>query len=133
MSIFSFKKKGPKGKERRKFIRLAAHHLIKYKVIEQKEELSFARNISAGGVLFVAKESIPPGNIVKILISFPKYPHPIKVAAKVIWTKELKNLGGFKIGAEFVNVEEDARDFINKKILAVNKGTKNKGAEKEES
>ena len=50
MSIF---KKGPKREERRKYVRLNAHHLLKYKIVGKEEELAFARNISAGGVRFV--------------------------------------------------------------------------------
>jgi len=116
MSIFSSKKP---EEERRKYIRLDAHHLVKYQVLEKGQELSFARNISAGGVRFVAKESIPIGDMVEIMINFPQYSHPIKTRAKVVWAKELKKVGGFEIGAEFVNVEGDAKDFIDKKIKEV--------------
>ena len=31
----------------------------------------------------------------------------------------VKEIGIFEIGAEFINVDEDARDFINKRIQAV--------------
>ena len=57
MSIFSFiRRKGPGGEERRKFIRLEAHHLLKYKVLQKEEKLSFVKNISAGGICFFTKE-----------------------------------------------------------------------------
>ena len=119
MSLFG--KKGPKGEERRKYIRLDAHHLLKYRKVGKEEALSFVRNISAGGVLFIAKENIPLGDVVELEINFPGFPHPIKASAKVVWIKELKELGGFETGAEFINVEEDAREFINKKITTVTK------------
>ena len=123
MPFFSlFKGKGPKGEDRRKYIRLDAHHLLKYKVIEKEEEqLSFIRNIGAGGVCFVAKEIIPPEKVIEIVISFPGFSHPIKATARIVWNKELKKLGGFETGAEFINVDEDARDFINKKILSASR------------
>ena len=62
------------GKERRRFIRLKAHHLLKYRVADKEEVpklLSFARNISAGGVLFYADKEVAPGNLVELEISFP--------------------------------------------------------------
>jgi len=117
-----FKKQ--KWEERRKFIRLSAHHLLKYKVLEKEEKLSFARNISAGGVLFYCKEQLPAGSTVELEVNFPQYPHPIKVVAKVIRAMELKKMGGYEIGAEFINVEEGAKNFIDEKIKAVSKEVK---------
>ena len=109
----------PSWTEKRKFIRLSAHHLLKYKILDKASEMSFARNISAGGVLFYSKEDLPVDSMIEMEINFPHYPHPVKVVSKVIRTKPMKKMGGFEIGAEFVNVEEDARDFINKKIVSV--------------
>ena len=119
MSLFG--KKKFKGKERRKYIRLNSHHLLKYKVAD-KGGRSFVRNISAGGVLFVSKENIPIGTVVELEINFPGFPRPIKADVKVVRNRELKKLGYFENGAEFINVDEDAKEFINTKILAVSKG-----------
>jgi c-di-GMP-binding flagellar brake protein YcgR len=113
-----FGKKRPKGEERRKYIRLDAHHLLKYKIVGKGEELSFAKNISAGGVLFIAKENIPTDSVIELEINFPTFPHPIKAKARVVWNRELKKFGGFETGAEFINVDEDAKEFINKKITS---------------
>ncbi|MFC1548651.1 PilZ domain-containing protein [Candidatus Omnitrophota bacterium] len=107
-------------KERRKFMRLKAHHLLKYRVIDEGEgKLSFVRNISAGGALFVAKEEIPCGSMVELEINFPQYPHPVKVVSKVVRSRPLKKMGGFEIGAEFVSADEEVKEFINKKILSI--------------
>jgi c-di-GMP-binding flagellar brake protein YcgR len=119
MPVLLFNKADSNVKERRKFTRLDVHHLLKYKALQDEEKLSFTKNISAGGVCFIAKEVISPGSITELLISFPGFPHPVKATAKVVWNKELKKLGGFETGAEFINVEEDAKHFIDKKILEV--------------
>jgi c-di-GMP-binding flagellar brake protein YcgR len=105
--------------ERRKFLRLEAHHLLKYKMLNKKRALSFARNISAGGVLFHSKDEMPPGSDVELVINFPSFPHPISVVARIIHIKPLKKLGGFYIGAEFIHINEQDRDYIEKKISGV--------------
>ena len=125
MSLFSnLRGKGKKDKNfenenRRKYIRVSAHHLLKYKLAEKKEEMSFGRNISAGGVLFFAKEDLPAGAVVELKINFPQYPHPIEATAKIVRTKTLKGAEGFEVAAEFIHVDEDAKDFINKRIEAI--------------
>ena len=92
---------------------------MKYKIVNKDQEMSFVRNISAGGVLFYCKEKLSAGSMVEMEISFPHYPRPIKTVGRVIRTTALKKMGGFEIGAEFINVEEEAKDFINKQILSV--------------
>lgn len=115
-----------KWEEKRKYIRLKAHHLLKYKVLDKDAELSFAKNISAGGVLFYSREEVSLGSTVEMEILFPQYPNPIKVVAKIVWKKPVKNMEGFDLGAEFINVEEDAKNFINDRILAIDKEMKEK-------
>jgi len=124
MSFFSklsrmFGKDNAKWEEKRQFIRLTAHHLLKYKVIGGSPATSFIRNISAGGVLFYSKEDFPQDTMIEMEINFPHYPHPIKAVAKIIRTKSLGKIGGDEVGAEFINVDEEAKDFINKKIVTV--------------
>ena len=106
-------------KERRKFIRLSAHHLLKYKLINREKELSFAHNISAGGVLFHAKTDITPGDLVELEINFPGYPTPVKAVSKVVRAVRAVKGEGFEVAAEFVNIEEGAKDFVNKKIQEI--------------
>jgi c-di-GMP-binding flagellar brake protein YcgR len=103
-------------KERRRFIRLSAHHLLKYKLINREKELSFAHNISAGGVLFHAKSDIAPGELIELEINFPGYPTPVKAISKVVRTEKAEKVEGFNVAAEFVNIEEGAKDFVSKKI-----------------
>jgi len=133
MSFLSriFGKKKDKWEEKRKFIRLTAHHLLRYKIMEKGSQVSFARNISAGGVLFYSKEALPQGSMVEMEINFPHYPHPVKVVSKVVRVHPLEKLGGFEIGAEFVNVEEDAKDFINRKIITVQDQIEKESGEEE--
>jgi hypothetical protein len=114
--MFNFKK------EKRRFVRLPAHHLIKYKVVGREAlqgTLSFVRNISAAGVLFHAQENIPSASTLELEINFPLRSEPIKVLAKTLRVKPLRKTGGYDIALEFLNLDKDTCTFINKKILEV--------------
>ncbi|MFH1664563.1 MAG: PilZ domain-containing protein [Candidatus Omnitrophota bacterium] len=115
-----------RGAERRISIRLTSHHLVKYKVLDKREELSFVKNISKGGVLFHSKEDLAPGSMVELMINYPGYSQPIKATAKVLRARPLKKVGGFDIAAEFVSINEDAREFIREKIESVSAKKKKK-------
>jgi c-di-GMP-binding flagellar brake protein YcgR len=102
--------------ERRKFIRIDEHHLLKYKVCENDQVLSFVRNISGGGVLFHSKDPVEVGTTLEMRISLPPEEKPIDVVVKVRHIKELKKLGGYNVGAEFVHIDEKDRSLIERKI-----------------
>jgi len=106
-------------KNKRQFLRLGAHHLLKYKMLDEggKEGiLSFVRNISAGGVLFHSNEHIKPGSILELDISFPPSPDSIKIKAKVLRSSRLKAMGGFDVAVQFLSLNENIKKFINRKI-----------------
>ena len=107
------------NKERRKYIRLSSHHLLKVKEIDKNKDLTFIRNISAGGVLFYSKKDIEVNTMVELEINFPNYPNPIKATAKVLRTVSLTQVGGYEVAAEFISVDQDAREFINQKIESI--------------
>lgn len=100
------------------------HHLVKCKSIGGKKELSFAKNISAGGLLFYVRKEIAPGSLVELDINVLSYSHPIKAVAKVTRVKTMKKTNGFNIAVEFINIDDADRDFINKKIANVFKRQK---------
>jgi len=118
-------------KNKRKFPRLGAHHLLKYRILEsQTAEVSFARNVSAGGVLFYAHENIPVGSAVELTINFPGMVQPVKVQANVLRVKELKKIGGFEVAVQFVNLDEATLSFMNERITkALHRRAKKKRGE----
>ena len=120
-------------KNKRQFKRLNIHHLLRYKVVEKREEISyisFVRNISAGGLLFYSKEYIPKDSIVELEISFPPYSKIVSLKAQVLRTEFLNSVGGFNIAVKFIDPEKEVIDFINDKILKVYKKIENKKEEK---
>ena len=93
------------------------HHLIKYKISKQEETLTFARNLSAGGVRFFCKEKLIRGSTVEIIINFPDSEGPLKLVSKVAWVKPLKKMEGFDVGVQFVSIDEKTQSLIKSKIV----------------
>lgn len=113
------------GSEQRVFTRLKTHHLIKYRVISSKEKtLSFVRNISAGGVLFYSEEELPLESTLEMKISIPPRVEPVNVIARIVRSNPLKKIGGYEYGVEFVHIDEEDREVINKRVLGINKRDK---------
>lgn len=104
------------GKEKREFIRLSAHHLLKYKVVGGQDSLSFVRNLSAGGILFYASDNIVVGSILEVKINLLPNPEPIQATIKVVRVKHLKKARGVNIAAVFVNIDDKDKEIIGKKI-----------------
>jgi c-di-GMP-binding flagellar brake protein YcgR len=103
-------------KENRKFIRLNAYHLVKYRLVSQKEwqaAVASIRDISAGGVCLRAEEKIPKGSILQININFPGLSSPLSSLAKVVWVKKIGKIDRFEIGLEFFEIE----DLLRKEIM----------------
>lgn len=99
-------------------MRLSAHHLVKYK-IANKTTVCFARNISAGGLLLYTQEEIAAGSILEIIINFPGKPKPLNLSAKVLRSKNLKQIGGFEVGCQFLDIDKPTHDYINERIIRI--------------
>ena len=104
------------NKNKRKFPRLNVHHLIKYKMLEAEETVTFARNLSAGGLRFYSKEELPRESTIELSINFPDTEEPLKILARIVWVRKLTAPGGFEVGAQFLNLDEDTCKLINEKI-----------------
>ncbi|MGH7198578.1 MAG: PilZ domain-containing protein [Candidatus Omnitrophota bacterium] len=78
--------------ERRKFIRLPAPIGISYKPLKKgrsgKPTVSFIRNIGGGGVRFVAKDELRPGDLLDIRIEIPNVTDPVRAVGEVVWYTE---------------------------------------------
>ncbi len=121
---FPFIKHNPWQKkfiEKRGFMRLEEHHLLKYKIMVKGQKLSYARNISASGVLFFSNEPFAMGDVVDMEIIFPSYKEPIRARARVIRIKELQERNGFEVGSEFTEISEKAKNFIDQSIITIYK------------
>ncbi len=106
-------------KEKRKFFRLNAYHLVKYRLASQGEWQTAAasiRDISAGGVCLRTEEKIAKGSILQLSINFPKLPSPVSCLGKAVWVKQIGKTNRFDIGLEFFEIEDLFRQAINQRI-----------------
>jgi c-di-GMP-binding flagellar brake protein YcgR len=110
--------------DRRKFIRLKAYHLAKYKILNTRDPhpvtmLAAIRDIGAGGVCMRTKEPVPVASVIEIQIKFPTVETPIFTVARVVWVKQKKKHKFFEIGAQFIEIEESARKMIDEHVKVV--------------
>ena len=116
-------------KERRKFIRLKAYHLAKYRLLSTKEThpkfiLAGIKDIGAGGICLRAKEAIPISSLIEVEIKFPALATPIFTIAKVVWAKKISRHKIYEVGAQFVEIEESTRRVIDERVKFVHEKTK---------
>ncbi len=102
--------------EKRKYTRLSAYHLVKYRLDSWPKEkaplLASAKDIGGGGVRLITQEAIAIGSILHLWINFPNSAQPVSAAAKVIWTMKLGKTNNYETGLEFTEIDEDLRKHI---------------------
>ena len=76
--------------------------------------------------MFYCKEELPCGTIVEFEINFPGFPVPIRAVGNVVRVNALNKVEGFEVSAEFISVDEEAKEFINSKIQSVSEKLENK-------
>jgi c-di-GMP-binding flagellar brake protein YcgR len=111
-----------KPHERRKYRRLRAYHLVKYRPAFAQDKplvLASIKDISAGGVCLVTKENLPTGSLLQVFINFLWLPAPVPVLAKVVWIKKPGRKQRFECGLEFSEIEEVLRKDIHGRITNV--------------
>ena len=87
---------------------------LRYKVIKSQEELakrgldaehiSVTKNISAGGILFIANELLPLGTILELKIELPGGEKPVECLARVVRMEEVELEKVYYIGACFLDL-----------------------------
>ncbi|MEA3489858.1 MAG: PilZ domain-containing protein [Candidatus Omnitrophota bacterium] len=88
--------------EKRRFIRHLLVNPLEFQVSEEKEfEKSETLDVSEGGLLFVSKNDVPAGTLIKL--QMPLYDKIFKVKAKVMHTEKDTATGLYRIGVTFVN------------------------------
>ena len=128
------KKNSKQLKEKRTYPRLTAYHLAKYRMLswsdKDKYVIASIKDISGGGISLLTDEDIPVSSIIQLLIQFPAFPKPIPSLAKVVWKKHLKSIKKFKMGLEFIEIEEMLRAKVVNRLEYVFNLTTNKKEKK---
>jgi c-di-GMP-binding flagellar brake protein YcgR len=113
-------------KEKRKYIRLPAYHLVKYRLLSKEREygatvVTGARDIGGGGVCLEVKEGLPVSSILELLINFPSIAAPVACLAKVVWARKMKSTKNYRVGIEFLEIDDTLRAIIMRRIEGVRK------------
>ena len=112
------------GKERRKFPRIRAELIVRYKILDAKEQRfdGKTKDISGGGLCLVTRERINPGVVLAMDIKFPHLAEPTLISGRVIWSQK-SNLGPspaghmrFDNGIEFVEINDLDRQRIIEQV-----------------
>ena len=94
-------------KDRRKFIRLKAYHLVKYRLVSEGESQSSyicaaLKDVGAGGVCLDSEQYLPMSSIIELKINFPNVTTSVSALAKVVWMKKRDKGRRYEIGAQFI-------------------------------
>ncbi len=112
--------------DRRVFERLDAQVNIRYKIVKssalnkethkKQAEFTVAKNISAGGLRFVTKESLPLGTILELKIELPEDKH-IECLARVVREEEIENERLYEMAVCFLDLSASNRTRLDKFVI----------------
>lgn len=108
--------------DKRKYLRLKVHHLIKYRTLSEGDSSFLSasiKDIGGGGICFRTERDLPLGTNLEIKISFPHAATSIFASAKVVWKQAKKRLHCFEVGCKFIDISESVRLLIDKQIKSV--------------
>lgn len=112
------------GKERRRFVRLDAYHLARYRLAQDPARANVftnakVMNVSAGGCCLLSEESLPSATIIEIQINFPRIAQTLSTLARVVWRKHIAKADLYKYGIEFIQIPDELRHAIDEQIKSV--------------
>jgi len=109
MSNFYFKQ------EQRKYPRLNMSLPIQFREIGEFDKLpceTISKDISKGGVRFIAQKFIPVGNRLVVNIVFEPHTEVVRTIVKIVWIRRERYRDTYELGCQFVHIGEEARDRI---------------------
>lgn len=109
---------------RRKFIRLKAYHLVKYRLLsEGKGQSNYIyaalKDVGAGGVCLDTEEYLSMSSLIELKINFPNVATSVSALAKVVWIKKRDKGRRYEIGAQFTEIDEPLRKIIDEQVKRV--------------
>ena len=112
--------------ERRRYARLDCKDNLRYKVIKSQEELlkkgftaeqlSVTKNISAGGLLFIADEYIPVGSALELNIELSDGEEPVECLGRVVRVEELAEEKNYDVAVCFLAISGAQKGRLNKYV-----------------
>jgi c-di-GMP-binding flagellar brake protein YcgR len=112
------------GSERRRFVRLNASCDVNYKVLKTRpiiSDKSLTKNISAGGICFIANDKLNPESVLELNFDLLDKKSIIKAKGRVVWTKSFKiatEPERFDCGVEFIEINPSDRKRIDQYVFS---------------
>jgi c-di-GMP-binding flagellar brake protein YcgR len=112
-------------RERRIFPRFNLQVTVTFRVLEDESALSGqTRNISRGGVCFIADRFLGKNTLVELNISMPEAGEEMRVPGRVVWTREFAIGTGetgkrYDVGVEFLNIDDATIERLNKFLFTL--------------
>ena len=110
--------------DRRKFVRIPESSHISYKCIS-KEKISdyITRDVSQGGIRFLAHDFIPKGSYLKIKLDLCGSSIVIEAMVRLVWIRGVPHRDEYEVGVEFIDMPPHAamhlisyiKDFFDRK------------------
>ncbi len=120
MSIFTKKT----ATNKRRYPRIRIYHLVKYRQLSvpgAATEIGGVKDISGGGACLLSDKKLAPGNLIELRINFPRISTPVLSQAKVTWVKWMPRLNQYKIGLQYLDIEENLRNEVVRRLENVRK------------
>jgi hypothetical protein len=80
------------------------------------KKCAFSRNVSAGGVLVLSPEPLPPGTNIRVLIPFYDHNTTLALAGEVTRCVEMET--GHEVALKFLDPDPNAVEVIEQYVLA---------------
>ena len=103
--------------ERRIFKRISGSYVISYAHLEGNElkfDLSQTKNLSEGGLLFIADRAFKEGAILKIKLRLPEFPDYVMAKLQIIASQKLLIGNMYGVRGKFVEMEQKVKDSIKR-------------------
>jgi len=118
--------------EKRVYERLHSKVNLRYTIIKSQDELvkrgvspeqfSITRNISAGGLLFIAEEPLMAGSFLEMKMELPDGGPPVECLAKVVRVDEIEGGRAYDIAICYLDITGSERSRLNNYIDTESRG-----------
>ncbi|MBU0549444.1 MAG: Flp pilus assembly complex ATPase component TadA [Candidatus Omnitrophica bacterium] len=112
--------------DKRVYGRLDTRINLRYKIFKSAEELlkrgytpqhlGAAKNIGAGGILFISKEAMPVSAILELAIELPNEQESVECLARILRVKEIEVNKSYDIAACFLDITSAQRAKLDKYV-----------------
>jgi len=105
--------------ERRRFKRISGTYVVSYAPIKGEEikfDISQTRNLSEGGLLFIADRKFEKETILKIKLRLPEFSDYVIVKARVVGSGQTAKGLMHEIRVQFVEIDQKIKDAIKRLV-----------------